>query len=418
MGSLNNCCSFNCFENNNNEDKFQTNFLNSFQLINNDNKINNFIIHKISKNDIEYNLRKIKQKFAIKKILKQFKLYKLKTQILTPIHKLNGESLMINSNSLSNFLMNSVKLKKVSNFIYNKKSLDKLLFDGKVNSEKNINEIEFNTSAGSLSKRSNFNKYLQIIINNNRNYISYDRNHLIKQRGIIKYTFEDNNFYIGQFFRNNFFGYGLYINNKNIIYEGYWKNNIQNGYGIEFWENSSIYKGEFNNGYKNGSGTYIWPDKTKYEGEWKNNYFNGYGIYYYSENKTYLGEWKMNEKNGYGIYLTNDIIYIGNYSNDKKNGFGIYYWRKKNEAYIGFFKDGKQFGFGKYIFNNKKSKYGIWSNENNNKVKWFKNIKDVHNLLIKNELINYKYFFLFDIDLVHNYCNIIINDEILNPCIN
>ena len=47
MGSLNNCCSFNCFENNNNEDKFQTNFLNSFQLINNDNKINNFIIYKI-----------------------------------------------------------------------------------------------------------------------------------------------------------------------------------------------------------------------------------------------------------------------------------------------------------------------------------------------------------------------------------
>ena len=119
----------------------------------------------------------------------------------------------------------------------------------------------------------------------------------------------------------------------------------------------------------------------------------------------------MNEKNGFGIYLTDGIIYIGNYENDKKNGFGIYYWRKKKEAYIGFFKNGKRYGFGKFIFKNKKAKYGIWDHEINNKVKWFQNIKDAYIFLTENCLDNYKYFFLFNIDEITNYFNIIIKDN-------
>ena len=124
----------------------------------------------------------------------------------------------------------------------------------------------------------------------------------------------------------------------------------------------------------------------------------------------------MNEKCGYGVYLTNDIIYVGNYLNDKKNGFGIFYWRKKNEAYVGFFKDGKQYGFGKYIFKRKRAKYGIWNSENKkeNKVKWFHNIQDVNTFLIKNDLDNYKYFFLLNIEEISNFCNIFNNDKMLN----
>ena len=126
----------------------------------------------------------------------------------------------------------------------------------------------------------------------------------------------------------------------------------------------------------------------------------------------------MNEKNGFGIYLTNDTIYIGNYENDRKNGFGIFFWRKKKEAYVGFFKDGNQYGFGKYIFNNQKSKYGIWNNDRDNKVKWYKNIDNVHKLLEKKGIDKYKYFFLFNIEKIINYCNNIIKDDIWNYSLN
>lgn len=412
MGSVNNCCSFN-----NPEKNLETYFNNNkrFKLLiqkkDNNNITKNFIILKNSNNDIA--LKKIKQKYAIMKIIKQFKQYKSKNELLSPIHKPIGESLVINTNSYSNYLLSSMKMKKIPYFLNNRKTITKLQIKrkdkDKNKEELNISKFDFNTSKSSFSKANIFQKLFQKFTNNNKNYVVYNNNYLIKQKGVIKYTIDENNFYIGEFFQNDYFGYGLFINNKKIIYEGYWQNSVQNGYGIEYWENGSIYKGEFKNAKKNGIGTYTWSDKSKYEGEWMNNCFNGYGIYYYNETKVYLGGWKMNEKNGYGIYLTNDIIYIGNYENDKKNGFGIYYWRKKKEAYIGFFENGKQYNFGKF-FKNKKSKYGIWEHETKSKVKWFQNIKDAYNFMNKNDLYNYKYFFQFNIEGIINYCNIIIKD--------
>ena len=411
MGNINNCCVFNNSEINT-KDNFNFNLLKFLtQRKNNFNENKNFIIVKNSKHDIA--LKKIKQKYAVMKIIKQFKKYKSKGQLLSPILRPKGESIVINSNSFSNYLLSSMKMKKASYFLNNRKTISKLQLNGKDKEELNSSEIDFNTPTSSLSKSNNFQKLFKKFLNNNKNFVSYEKSYLFKEKGTIKFSLGENNFYIGEFFRNDFFGYGLFINNKNIIYEGYWQNSEQNGYGIESWENGSIYKGEFKKGYKNGIGTYIWSDKSKYEGEWTNNCFNGYGIYYYSNNNVYLGEWKMNEKNGYGIYLTEDIIYIGNYKNDKKNGFGIYYWRKKNEAYIGFFKNGKRYGLGKFIFKSKKSKYGIWAREINNKVKWFQSIKDIHIFLNKNGLDNYKYFFLFNVEEITNYCNIIIKDQIL-----
>ena len=415
MGNLNNCCSFNNSEINN-EANFNTNFF-EFLLKRkdnfNDNK--NFIIVKYSKQDIT--LRNIKQKYAIKKIIKQFKKYKSKNQLLSPIHRPQGEPLVINTNSFSNYLLSSMKMKKNPFYMNNRKTISKLQFKvkeeykNKDKEELNNSEIDFNTSTSSLSKSNDFQKLFQKFTKNNKNYISYNKNCFFKRKGIMKLSLGENNFYIGEFFLNDFKGYGLFINNKNIIYEGYWENNVQNGYGIEFWENGSVYKGEFKDGCKNGIGIYTWSDNSRYEGEWLNNWFNGYGIYYYSDNNVYLGQWKINEKNGFGIYLTDDTIYIGNYENDKKNGLGIYYWKKKKEAYIGFFKNGKRYGFGKFIFKNKKAKYGIWDHEINNKVKWFQNIKDVYTFLTEKNLDNYKYFFLFNIDEIINYCNIIIKDD-------
>ena len=418
MGTLNNCCNCNSLENKN-ETKLQANLFTFFRQQDSNKNYHNFLIIRNSNYEREKNLKKIRQKFAIKKILKQFKKYKSKNEILTPINKSNNNSIIINTSSYSD-LLSTIKMKKVSNFFYNKNVIGKLLNE-KENPDVLCNVIEFNTSTSSLyNNKDNFQKYLDKFLKYNKNYITYYKNHLQKQKGIVQLYLGENNFYIGQFFRNDFCGYGLFINNRNIIYEGYWKNNMQNGYGIESWENDSFYQGEYANGCKCGIGTYIWPDKSKYEGEWNNNCFDGYGIYYYSDNNIYFGNWKMNVKCGYGVYLTKDTIYIGNYFNDKKNGFGIYYWRKKEEAFIGFFNEGKQKGFGKYISNNK-SKYGIWNYDkknNNSKAKWFKNIIDVHKILSKNGLENYKYFFLFNIEDIKNYCNIIIDDEILDLSIN
>ena len=417
MGNLRNYfSSSNSFENIK-ENNFQTNILNLFKA-KIDNSSKKYNMAKNSKHDLENDLQKIKKKFAIIKIIKHFKQYKLKLKndLLSPIQKLKEDYLQIDSLSYSNYLYSSIKKKRVSNYINNNRAISKILLNEKVPEELNIrDENHFYISTNTLTTRNNFDKFFQKFTNNNRNYISYDNNYLFKQKGIIKFSLEENNFYIGEFFLNDLSGYGMFINNKKIIYEGYWRKNIQIGYGIESWENGSIYKGEFKNGFKNGIGTYIWADNSKYEGEWTNNCFNGFGIYNYSDNKIYFGEWKMNVKNGFGVYFTNDIIYIGNYENDKKNGFGIYFWRKKNEAFIGFFKGGKQYGFGKYIFKNQKSKYGIWGYENNNsKVKWFQNIKDIHKILIKNGNDKYKSFFNFNIEEIINYCKIIISDDIVN----
>ena len=415
MGNLNNCCICKNFDLKDGEDKFQTNFFNFFRKQTYNDDFKNFIIVKNSKYELENNLKKIRQKFAIKKIIRQFKKYKLKNELISPILNKNKETFIIDSN-YSKFFLSSIKKKKISNFITNNMPIDNLFLNIK-NKERSINnEIEFETSTSTLTKRHDFNKNLQKIIDNNRNYIVFDPKYFIKQKGMVKFSLGKNNFYIGEFFKNDFSGYGLFINNKIIIYEGYWINNIQSGYGIETWDNHSEYKGEFLNGCKNGIGTYIWEDDSRYEGEWKNNCFDGYGIYYYSKKKVYLGEWKMNQKCGYGVYLTNDIIYVGNYMDDKKNGFGIFYWRKKNEAYVGFFKEGKQYGFGKYIFKRKKAKYGIWNPENKkeNKVKWFHNNNDANTFIIKNDLVNYKYFFLLNINEISNFCNILNNDETLD----
>ena len=391
MGNLNNCFTCNNFENNT-DSKFQTNLLNFISQQKNDkNNSELFNNKKNSEIDIEKKLKEIKQKYAIKKIIKQFKQFKLKNQI-SPIRKVKDEALVINSSNFSNFLLSSLKMKKVSKFYSKKRSITKALsIKEKNNKELYISEFDINTSTSSVSKRDNFQNLFQKVL--------------------IKYYLGEDDFYIGEFYKNDFSGYGYFISNKAIIYEGDWKKNIQSGYGLEFWGSGSIFKGEFNNGSKEGIGIYIWPDKSKYEGEWCDNCFNGYGIYYYRDNKIYLGQWEMNEKSGFGIYLTNDTIYIGNYKDDKKNGFGIFYWRKKNEAYVGFFKNGNQSGFGKFLFDNRNSKYGIWNNSNNNTIKWYKNIKNENKFLEKKGIDYYKNFFLFNLEEIINFSNSIIKDD-------
>ena len=397
MGNAKNCCSFDNRENII-EAKFENNEnISYFSLL----------------NDQELRLNKIKQKIAIEKILKQFKKYKAKKQLfLSPIHRFNGDSFNINTNCYSDFLFSAIKSKnkKISNFLCNNNRVED---SDKYQKNVNIGEMSFYISIRPISSRNYFQKSFNNILINNKNYKKIYQDQ--KEHGTIKFMIGDNSYYIGEFYQEYFSGFGLLINDKMIFYEGYWENNVQNGYGIEKWGNDLIYKGEFHNGKKNGIGTFVWPDGSRYEGEWVNNFFDGFGIYYYNNNKIFLGEWRMNLKCGFGILLTKDQIYIGNYDNDKKNGFGIYYWRKREHGFAGFWKDGKQHGFGKYI-TNKKSKYGIWNYENNKniRIEVFKSREDAFKFMRRNFLDSYKYFFLFNLKKLKDYCNNIIYDEILN----
>ena len=364
--------------------------------------------------DQESKLKKIKQRIAIEKILKQFKKYKANKQLfLSPIHKFNGDSFNINTNCYSDILFSVIKSKnkKISNFLCNNNRVED---SDNCKKEVNIGEMSFYISIKSMPTMNYFQRSYSNILINNKNYKEIYQNE--KQKGAIKFMIGDKVYYIGEFYQNYFSGFGLLVNDKMILYEGYWENNVQNGYGIEKWGKDLIYKGEYHNGKKNGVGTFVWPDGSRYEGEWANNFFDGFGIYYFNNNnKIYLGSWKMNLKCGFGIYLTKEAIYIGNYFNDKRNGFGIYYWRKKEHGFAGFWKDGKQHGFGKYMAN-EKSKYGIWNFESNKniRIEWFKSREYAYKFLRRNYLDTYIYFFLFNFQQLKDYCNNIIYDEILN----
>ena len=160
MGNLDNCYNCNTFERKDPEDKYQTNFLNNFlkQTYNDDFK--NFRIVKNSKNELENNLKKIRMKFAIKKILNHFRKYKLKSKIISPIINKNNESFIVNSN-YSHYFISSIKKKRISKFNTNNKYIDKLIFNIKDNSKLNYSEIDFNISTSIFAKRNEFNKMLK-----------------------------------------------------------------------------------------------------------------------------------------------------------------------------------------------------------------------------------------------------------------
>jgi hypothetical protein len=225
-----------------------------------------------------------------------------------------------------------------------------------------------------------------------------------------------NNKYFGEFKNDQANGFGLYHNNINeTIYEGYWINNLQGKYGIEKWSDDSIFFGEYLNGEKR-IGTFLWKDGSRYEGEFINNMFDGYGFYFYSQNKLYFGEWKNNRKHGFGQFIMGDKLYVGNYFMDQKNGFGISYWKNEDKLFVGLWKNNKKIGFGKFFHGNK-IKYGIWGENYNKKVEWFKSDEEAFNYLANNNLELYrKYFELNKDDVIIYYCEFNKIEDI-SPCI-
>jgi hypothetical protein len=59
----------------------------------------------------------------------------------------------------------------------------------------------------------------------------------------------------------------------------------QEGTGLRSWEDGDFYTGEFKNGSRHGKGIYIWPGGNVYEGEWENGKMNGIGVLFHIREK-------------------------------------------------------------------------------------------------------------------------------------
>lgn len=354
-----------------------------------------------NKENLDITIESYYKNNAANKIIKNYREYRSR-QNQASLHKYSKEEptdLKVYPNLLNNgTLENNINYSNNNNNKYN--SNDNLMLSN--NSEKKqsmkILKRKPNNYIGSEinGKKEGFG--IQIWDSESK-YVGYHKNN--KVHGIGRFTVGEC-VYEGEFENNECNGYGLYNHNGEIIFEGIWINDYQETIGIEKWEEGATYSGEFSKGKKQGIGCYEWSDGSKYEGEWHKNSLKGFGIYYYNDGRAYYGEWNNSMKDGFGEFCWKDKIYIGFYSQDKKEGFGIYYWKLANKAFLGFWKEGKQIGFGKFI-NGQKSKFGVWESEH--PVKWFKNDKIAWDYLLKENLSNYKQFFLFTIDDVAQYCN-------------
>ena len=215
-------------------------------------------------------------------------------------------------------------------------------------------------------------------------------NSKINGYGIFTDTNYDESIFCGEYYDNIVKGYGYYIKNG-LKTEGdcWFKNNI-NGLGIQFnLLNGNIYKGSFLNSKKNGIGCFRWNDGTISYSEFYEDKINGFGIIKYNNDCIYSGEIKDNNFEGFGEFLWNDNkYYCGNYLNGVKNGFGIFVWNfKKLDSYIGFWENGKCNGVGIKI-DDINCKIGIW--KDGRRINWIK-ILELDNYL-KPFQIKYKKF--------------------------
>jgi hypothetical protein len=96
------------------------------------------------------------------------------------------------------------------------------------------------------------------------------------------------------------------------------------GTGQLSWEDGEFYSGEFKNDLRHGKGIYIWPVGDVYDGDWENGKKNGMVVQFNIRQKwKYEGQFKDDKRNGNGIWhLEDGTFYIGGFENDRSHGFG------------------------------------------------------------------------------------------------
>ena len=182
-----------------------------------------------------------------------------------------------------------------------------------------------------------------------------------------KYIYEDGDYFIGQYKNGLRSGNGkIYYKNGNIMSEGFYINNKREGKGKYIYEDGEYYIGEYKNNIKNGKGKeYYANGNIRYEGDFINDNKEGSGKYIYENGKYYIGQWKNNVKHGKGkhYYANGSIEYEGDFINDKREGSGKYIY-ENGDYYIGQFKNDLSHGKGIEYYSNGKIMYeGDWVND-------------------------------------------------------
>ena len=160
---------------------------------------------------------------------------------------------------------------------------------------------------------------------------------------------------IGNFYKNEPYGWNTYINEEGILYIGLFKNGHLNGKGIRFQKNNNLlYKGDFINNLREGEGIEK-GNGGKYEGNYEKDKRSGKGKIYFDSGDYYEGDFSDNKFNGNGhfIWKKNGHEYIGEYLNGIIHGNGLYKWNK-NQYYKGQYINGVKEGNGEIKYSDGK----------------------------------------------------------------
>ena len=181
-----------------------------------------------------------------------------------------------------------------------------------------------------------------------------------KREGFGKYTYENGQYYIGQWLNGIKCGKGfLYYRNNTIKYEGDFVNGKYKGKGKYNWEDGEYYIGQFVNDLNHGKGTIYYKNNTiKYEGDFVNDKCEGNGRYNYENGEYYIGQYLKGLKHGKGTlyYKNNTIKYEGDFVNGKFEGKGKLIY-ENGEYYIGQFLNDLKHGKGILYNKNNTIKY-------------------------------------------------------------
>lgn len=158
--------------------------------------------------------------------------------------------------------------------------------------QKNINEDELN-----LNKKVSAKKEIVKIKYGNgdiyKGFYDFDDCH---QRYLGFYKFSDNTNYRGEFYDNEFNGYGVYEFKNGDVFIGYFQNGQKSGFGKYIYDNGNEIKGYFEKDMLNGESIFVDTiKKEKYIGFWKNNIRQGKGVLILQNGEIYLLYYEKNK---------------------------------------------------------------------------------------------------------------------------
>jgi len=170
------------------------------------------------------------------------------------------------------------------------------------------------------------------------------------RQGQGRYTFQDDQFYQGEFDQGNFHGNGRFQYVNGDHYDGEWVNNQREGKGIYRFGSGSQYSGSWRKDKQEGQGTLSEKNGNYYQGEWVNGRQEGVGVKHYADGRRYQGAFQQGTYSGQGFFTTPDgRRYTGQWVNGKRSGEGEFIY-SNGDRYQGRWQDNKLNGLGRYEF--------------------------------------------------------------------